>query len=81
MKRKPSCVFYKNDAAPITIRINLCDVQSKKVVYVLGVLFDAKLTQTTQVEHFISKSTRALNTLKVKKKIFQLEKINQHSNE
>jgi hypothetical protein len=44
------CLFYRNDVAPISIRINSCNVKSKKVNNVLGVLFDTKLSWAPQVE-------------------------------
>ena len=65
------CLFHRNDVAPITIRINNCNVKSKKVINVLGVLFDSKLSWAPQAELSISKANRALNAIKIIRKFFK----------
>jgi hypothetical protein len=50
-----SCLKYKKDTAPVTIKIN-SNVTSKKVLNVLGELFDMKLTWAPHVEELIMKA-------------------------
>ena len=69
------CLFHRNDVAPITIRINNCNVKSKKVINVLGVLFDSKLSWAPQVELSISKANRALNAIKIIRKFFNSKEL------
>jgi hypothetical protein len=64
------CLFHRNDVAPITIRINNCNVKSKKVINVLGILFYSKFTWALQVELSICKANRALNAIKIIRKFF-----------
>ncbi len=60
-------------------RYDACNIENKqqysviqKVINVLGVLFDWKMTWAPQVEQTITKANKALNTIKLIRKIFQL---------
>ena len=59
------CLFSKRDTAPISITINGVSVQSTKTISVLGVIFDSRLTWGPQVTKAITKSSRALNALRI----------------
>jgi hypothetical protein len=64
------CLFHRNNVAPITIKINNCNVKSKKVINALGILFDSKLSWAPQVELSISKANKALNAIKIIRNFF-----------
>jgi hypothetical protein len=64
------CLFYKKDLTPVTLKINNSIVRSKKVINVLGVLFDSKMTWAPQVEQTITKANKALNAIRLIRKYF-----------
>jgi hypothetical protein len=43
MKKKQICLFFKNDTAPIRIKIGNIRLSSKNEINALGVTFDSKL--------------------------------------
>jgi hypothetical protein len=65
-----SCLFYKNDCAPVHIKVGNHTVQTKKSMNVLGVIFDSKLQWTEHVSKAVQKSNRSLNALKIIRKFF-----------
>ena len=64
------CVFYKLDCAPLIIELNGKFLISKKTINVLGVTFDSKIQWAPRVANCISKSTKALNAIKLIKRFF-----------
>ena len=64
------CLFYKKDLTPVTLKINNSIVRSKKVINVLGVLFDSKMTWAPQVEQTITKANKVLNAKRLIRKYF-----------
>jgi hypothetical protein len=65
-----SCLFYKNDCAPVQIKAGNHTIQTKKSMNVLGVIFDSKLQWTEHVSKAVQKSSRSLNALKIIRKYF-----------
>ena len=67
------CIFSKKDTATITITIDGQRVQSSKTINVLGITFDSRLTWGPQVTKAITKSSRALNALRLIGRFFNRE--------
>jgi hypothetical protein len=61
------CQFYKHDTTPVNIKLGELTIKSKSEICVLGVIFDSKLHWFNHISSAITKSTRALNALKLKK--------------
>ena len=69
------CLFYKNDCAPVDIKINNVTITSKKYINILGVVFDSKLQWTNHVAKAINKSNRSLNALRLIRKYFNTQEL------
>ena len=69
------CLFYRKDTRAVNITINGTEITSKKSMNVLGVHFDAKLNWQTFVQIAITKSQRALQTIKIIKKHFTKQEL------
>jgi hypothetical protein len=67
------CLFYKNDTVSVKIQFDNQQMLTKKVINVLGVTFDSKLTWAVQVD--IHKANKALNTIKFIQKYFSTKKL------
>ena len=67
-KKTELCLFHRNDAQLVSVRINDHIVMSKKTMNVLGVVFDCKLNWTEHVAHAINKSSRSLCALRLLKR-------------
>jgi hypothetical protein len=57
------CLFYKNDTAPISITLDGVSIKSTKNIYVLSVLFDAKLSWAPHIYNTIAKASKSLNAI------------------
>ena len=64
------CLFYKNDTTPIRVRLNDIIITSKKSINVLGVIFDQKLQWHEHISFSISKSIKALNAIRLIRRVF-----------
>ena len=64
------CLFHRNDAQLVSVRINDQIVWSKKTMNVLGVMFDCKLNWSEHVALAIKKSNRSLCALRLLKRYF-----------
>ena len=62
------CVFSRTDIAPSFLNVNGVLVKSKKVINVLGILFDSKLQWGPHVEKTIQKAEKALNAIRLLRK-------------
>jgi hypothetical protein len=69
------CLFYKDDVAPITIVIDNTTIVTKSTISILGVLFDSKLQWEHHVNQAIHKANKALNALKLIRKIFKTNEL------
>ena len=63
-------IFHRTDTATTSIRTNGVDVQSKREISVLGILFDAKMEWAQQVEKAARKARTALQGLRLISKFF-----------
>ena len=64
------CLFYYKDTAPITITIGNVLITSKKVINVLGVLFDQKLQWSNHISNCLLKANKALSALRLIRRFF-----------
>ena len=64
------CLFHRTSKINITIRVNNNHINSKNSMNVLGVIFDSNLNWNDQVAHAISKSNKALHSIKLIKYYF-----------
>ena len=69
------CLFYKEDSTPISLNLYGKTIVSNKTMNVLGVIFDSKMQWSNQVAHAIKRSTKALNAIKLIKKIFNQQEL------
>jgi hypothetical protein len=63
-------IFHKTDTATLSIKINEIEIQTKKQMSVLGVMFDSKLEWSLQVENSVRKARSALQGLRILNKYF-----------
>ena len=63
-------LFYKQDIAPIQLKVGNARIQSKKSINVLGVIFDSKLKWENHVLSAIKKANRSLNAIRLIRKFF-----------
>ena len=64
------CLFSRNDPPTITLKLDGALIESLKVMNVLGVLFDSKLSWVNHVAHSICKAKRKLFGLRLLRKYF-----------
>ena len=69
------CLFYHKDTTPITITLNNTQITSEKSINVLGVIFDQKLQWSEQIASSISKSSKALNAIRLIRKFFSTKEL------
>jgi hypothetical protein len=63
-------IFHKTDTATSSIELNEVKIHTKKVILVLGVLFDSQLKWSLQVENLVRKARSSLQGLRVINKYF-----------
>jgi hypothetical protein len=61
--RQQHFLFFRQDVAPIKVKIGAIEIMSKSTIHVLGVFFDSKLNWTGQVSHSVDKSSKSLNAI------------------
>ena len=59
------CLFSKRDTASITITLDNDVIHSTKTINVLGVIFDSRLTWGPQITNVVTRSSKALNALRL----------------
>ena len=64
------CLFHRGDSTPITLNLYGKMIKSNKSINVLGVIFDSKLQWADHIAHALKKSFKALNAIRLIKKIF-----------
>ena len=69
------CLFHKHDQPLITIKLQGQHVVSKKLMNVLGVIFDTKLTWSLHIAQAISKANKSLFALRQLKKYFNAQEM------
>ena len=69
------CLFYKSDTAPIQIKLNDVMIKSTKSINVLGVIFDQKLQWYEHISLCISKSSKALNAIRLIRRFFSTKEL------
>ena len=69
------CHFYRKDTTQVEITVNNVVITSKDNMNVLGVIFDSKLTWSKHIANQVSKSSRALHTIKLIRKYFNKQEI------
>ena len=69
------CLFHKKDQPSVNIKVENSIIKSKKLMNVLGVIFDSKLTWNDHIAHCISKSKKALFAIRLLKKYFTFNEI------
>jgi hypothetical protein len=58
------CLFYKNVTTPISKTLNGVSITLAKILNVIGVLFDVKLSWTLYIYNTMAKASKSLNALK-----------------
>jgi hypothetical protein len=69
------CLFYRQDTAPVKVRIENTLVETKKSMNVSGVIFDSRLCWSEQVASAVNRSNRSLNVIKIIRKFFRNEEL------
>jgi hypothetical protein len=69
------CLFYKNDMAPVTIKVGNNEIKSSKSINVLGVIFDSRMTWSEHIAKTTMKANKALNTVKLIRRYFETKEI------
>jgi hypothetical protein len=69
------CLFYKNDVAPVSVRIKIDPVVTKKSMDVLGVIFDSRLSWADHVTSAVNRANRSLNAIKIIRKFFNTSEL------
>jgi hypothetical protein len=64
------CLFYNQDTAPVSVRVQGIPVVTKKSMNVLGVIFDSKLCWSEQVTSAVNSANCSLNAIKIIRKFF-----------
>ena len=64
------CLFNKKDTPSVYVKVGDDSIKSNDVINVLGVLFDSKLCWSPHIKNAISKSSKALNALRIIRKYF-----------
>ena len=64
------CLFHKNDQPNFFITVQNVQIESKKEMNVLGVIFDNKLNWGPQVANVICKARKALFAVRLLRKFF-----------
>jgi hypothetical protein len=70
------CLFYKQDAVPVRVRIQNIPVETKKSMNVLGVIFDSRLCWSDHVTSAVNSANGSLNAIKIIRNFFQYKRIN-----
>ena len=69
------CLFHRNDQPQLTLNLMSEQIQTKKSMNVLGVIFDCKLDWHEQVANAIKKSNKSLFAIKMISKFFTSKEI------
>ena len=69
------CLFYRKDTHPIEILLNNTPIISQPSMNVLGIIFDSKLTWSSQVAQATKKANKSLHAIKMIKKYFKHSEI------
>ena len=69
------CLFYKKDTPPIKVRLNNEIITSTKSINILGVIFDQKLQWSDHIALCISKSSKALNAIRLIRRFFTTKEL------
>ena len=69
------CLFHKKDVRQVTINLGSSLILSKKVINVLGVMFDSKLQWSEHISKTILKANRAINAIKLVRRFFNTKEI------
>ena len=69
------CLFYNKDTTPIEIKLNNSTIRSEKNKNVLGVIFDQKLQWSDHIAQCISKSSKALNAIRLIRRFFSTKEL------